>query len=246
MADAAKTTGVPRSPEGGEEGGRGDGRVSRAQRLRRERRQQVHNVARRLFADKGYHETSIQDILDGAAIARGTFYLYFDSKRAIFDELVDDFLLRIKGVVRPVDISAAASPLQQIEENVQRVIALLHESRDLTSIILRLAEGLDRDCDEKMDQFYGVLTALLGQAIANGQHMGLLRRCDPMVVAQAALGGLKEVVLQWIVHRDSSQRELEHICREMLNYSLQGIYLSEGSAQAAGAQEAVVPVPKSS
>lgn len=204
-----------------------DGRVSRAQRLRRERRAQVQSVARHLFADKGYHETSIQDILDGAAIARGTFYLYFDSKRAIFDELVDEFLARIKSVVRKVDIGpgAGAPPLQQIEDNVLRVMTIARESRDLTRIILRLTEGLDRDCDDKMAQFYGTLTALLRQAISNGQRMGLLRPCDPAIVSQAALGGLKEVVLQWIVHRDSTESELQHVCREILTYSLHGLFV---------------------
>ena len=64
----------------------------------------------RVFAERGYHETSIQDILDGARIARGTFYLYFDSKRAIFDELVDDFLRQLQGVVTRVDLSPGAEP----------------------------------------------------------------------------------------------------------------------------------------
>src|ERR1700712_1327200 len=74
-ASAAPATPAP--------GGRADGRVSRAQRLRQERSTQIQVVARTLFARRGYHETTIQDILDGAGIARGTFYLHFDSKRAI-------------------------------------------------------------------------------------------------------------------------------------------------------------------
>src|SRR3990167_4329719 len=68
-----------------------DGRSLRALRLRTERRTQILGVAREMFASRGYHETSIQDLLDRADIARGTFYLHFDSKRAIFDELIDDF-----------------------------------------------------------------------------------------------------------------------------------------------------------
>ena len=66
-----------------------DGRVARAQRLRHERSTQLLSVARRLFAERGYHKTSIQDILDTAGVARGTLYLHFDGKRAMFDALVD-------------------------------------------------------------------------------------------------------------------------------------------------------------
>ena len=70
-----------------------DGRVSRAQRLRESRRAAVLAVARRLFSQKGYHATSIHDIIEAAEIARGTFYLYFESKRAIFDELLDGLVI---------------------------------------------------------------------------------------------------------------------------------------------------------
>lgn len=211
--------------EGEEQEGREDGRVARARRLRQERREQVCTVARRLFAERGYHETSIQDILDGAGIARGTFYLYFDGKRAIFTELLDDFLDRIRSVVRRVDISpGAAPPLLQIEENLSRVMAKLSEARDMTRIVLHLAEGLDQDCDAKMADFYDRLLRLLGTALQEGQRMGLIRPCDASIVAQAALGSMKEVVLQWIVRRDSTPAELEHVIREILAFSLKGLF----------------------
>ena len=54
-------------------------------------------AARQIFADKGYHATSIDDIIEAADIARGTFYLYFESKRAIFDELLDELFTTLAG-----------------------------------------------------------------------------------------------------------------------------------------------------
>jgi AcrR family transcriptional regulator len=182
-------------------------------------------VARTLFAERGYHETSIQDILDGAGIARGTFYLHFDSKRAIFDLLIDDFLVRLQDVLTPVDVQAGApAPLVQLTENLARVILVLHDRRDLTRIILLLAEGLDAECDAKMAEFYSRVLDLLAGAIGRGQKLNLVRPCDPRIVAQAALGSLKEVMLQWIVRRDSTQDELHHVCHEILAYSLHGLF----------------------
>ncbi|MCS6913329.1 MAG: TetR/AcrR family transcriptional regulator [Myxococcales bacterium] len=202
-----------------------DGRVSRAQRLRAQRRQQVRQAARRLFAQRGYHDTSIQDILQEAGIARGTFYLHFDSKRAVFDDLVDDFLDRIRSMVRRVDTSPGAPPpLVQIEQNLSRVMDVLSSDRDMTRILLHLAQGLDKDCDAKVADFYDRVLLLLGGALEQGQRMGLLRPCDSRVVAQAALGSLKEVVLHWIVRRDSAREEVEHVIREILRFALEGLF----------------------
>ncbi|MFO0574901.1 MAG: TetR/AcrR family transcriptional regulator [Polyangia bacterium] len=219
--------------------GGGDGRVSRARRLREERSAQIQGVARQLFAERGYHGTKLQDILDAAGIARGTFYLHFDGKRAVFDHLVDDFLAHIRAVVTPVDVGPGApSPLTQIEENLLRVTTVLYDHRDLTRIVLLSAEGLDAEADAKMADFYGKLHQLLATAFERGQHMRLLRPCDAQVVAHAALGSLKEVALQWIVRqRDgrprggpagSDRAQLVHVCREVLAYGLYGLFRTDG------------------
>lgn len=222
----------PEEQLGGERAAKEDGRVSRALRLRQERRAQILVVARRLFAERGYHETSIQDILQGASIARGTFYLHFDSKRAIFSELIEDFVGRIRAVVTQVDVESlgAAPPLQQIEENLDRVFVILRENRDMTRILLRLTAGLDHDADATLAEFYERMAALLRGAILNGQRMGLVRACDAAVVAQAALGSLKEVVNAFIVQRDSEPAELRRVSRELLAFSLRGIFAGAGAA----------------
>ena len=57
-----------------------------------ERKRQVINHAKRLFLEKGYRNTSIQDILEDSNISRGTFYNYFPSKGELFKAVYDSFL----------------------------------------------------------------------------------------------------------------------------------------------------------
>lgn len=45
-----------------------------------QRKNAIINAAQKLFIEKGYHTTSIQDIIDQAGISKGTFYNYFASK----------------------------------------------------------------------------------------------------------------------------------------------------------------------
>ena len=79
-----------------------DGRVLRANARREHRRALILRAAVETFSARGYHRTRIADIIKSAGIARGTFYLYFDSKNAIFlellDTLLDEFLSGIEGV----------------------------------------------------------------------------------------------------------------------------------------------------
>jgi AcrR family transcriptional regulator len=59
-------------------------------------RRRLLEAAEAVFAEQGYHEASIVKITERAGIGLGTFYLYFDSKQAIFEALVIDLNRRVR------------------------------------------------------------------------------------------------------------------------------------------------------
>lgn len=59
-------------------------------------RTRLLEAAEQVFADLGYHEASIVKITERAGIGLGTFYLYFDGKQQIFEELVVDLNRRVR------------------------------------------------------------------------------------------------------------------------------------------------------
>jgi AcrR family transcriptional regulator len=213
---------TPDAP-GEDESSKIDGRVSRARHLRESRRAAVLTVARRIFSQKGYHDTSINDLIESAAIARGTFYLYFESKRAIFDELLDDLVKTLQAQVRRIDVGPAArAPLEQMNEMVDRLLKTLLDNREMARILLREAVGIDTDFDRKLADFYGRIEAMLVSALDTGRQLGLLRPCDPNVVARCILGSVKEVVQWAFVEQDPLRIDLERTGRELINHTLKG------------------------
>ena len=52
-----------------------------------ERRDDLMNAAERLFLEKGLEETTVEEITQGAAVAKGTFYLHFSSKADVLEAL---------------------------------------------------------------------------------------------------------------------------------------------------------------
>ncbi|GAA3916415.1 TetR/AcrR family transcriptional regulator [Microbacterium invictum] len=59
-------------------------------------RRKLLEAAESVFAGYGYHEASIVKITEHAGIGLGTFYLYFDGKQQIFEELVVDLNRRVR------------------------------------------------------------------------------------------------------------------------------------------------------
>jgi AcrR family transcriptional regulator len=207
-----------------------DGRVSRAQKARETRRAAVLQAARRIFYEKGYSGASIDDIIEAADIARGTFYLYFESKRAIFDELLDELFRTLQSKVSRIDVSPGAPPpVAQMDATVDKVFATLLEHRELARILLREAVGIDADFDRKLQEFYGRIGELIARAVETGKMMGLVRDCDAQVVARCILGAAKETVHHAFVENDPAElgeegvRKLGH---ELIAFTLTGLFKS--------------------
>ena len=63
-------------------------------------RRRLLDAAEMVFGDVGYPDASIVKITEAAGVAQGTFYLYFDSKQAVFDELVRDINQRVRHAMK--------------------------------------------------------------------------------------------------------------------------------------------------
>ncbi len=162
-----------------------------------ERRQQILSAARGLFAKRGYHLTTIDDIVAQAGVARGTFYLYFEDKRAIFSDLIDRFGSQLAvAIVRIVTDDPARSVGAQIHENIRRIIGTCLSERAMTKILFTDAVGIDPLFDRKLASFYENMVLLLVETLKDGQKLGIVADGEPRVLAYMALGALKELLYQ--------------------------------------------------
>jgi len=59
----------------------------------------IIETARKLFSKNGYHSTSINEIIEKAKIATGTFYLYFDDKFALYKYLLRSYRHQIRKAI---------------------------------------------------------------------------------------------------------------------------------------------------
>jgi AcrR family transcriptional regulator len=162
-----------------------------------ERRQQILTAARDEFAKRGYHQTTIDDIVATAGVARGTFYLYFEDKRAVFSDLIDRFAAQLAmTIVRITTDDPTETVAAQIRENIRRIIGTCLGDRAMTKILFSDAIGIDPAFDRKLMNFYDSMVGLLTESLRDGQALGVVSDGEPRVLAYMTLGALKELLYQ--------------------------------------------------
>jgi AcrR family transcriptional regulator len=172
-----------------------------------ERRQQILGAARDVFARRGYHAAKVDDIVAAAGVARGTFYLYFQDKRAIFGEIVDRTIARLGiAIVRVDPHDTARSVADQIRENIRRIVRVLLDDRATTKILLTDALGVDPAFDQKLLSFYDEMSSMLERSLSDGQSLSVVREGDVRLFSWLTMGAIKEVMFQ-IVQRGAAYDE---------------------------------------
>lgn len=79
-----------------------------------ERRRQLLDVALEVFGERGFHQTSMNDVAEAAGVTKPVLYQHFGSKRELFRELLRDVGDRLRDEVGKA-VTAAESPRQQVE-----------------------------------------------------------------------------------------------------------------------------------
>jgi AcrR family transcriptional regulator len=152
----AVTTGIESGADGP-----GTGPSSPGRRLTADaRRRQLFATALRLFAERGYAAATMDDIAEAAGVTKPLLYQHFESKRALYLELMDVFA----GVVvtRIVEATASADgPRQEVERGFAAYFALMVENE----AAFRLLYGREAPADQELSEARRRVEETIAQAI---------------------------------------------------------------------------------
>lgn len=196
---------------------------SGGERAKQERRRQILAAAKDVFAEAGYHGASINAIIERAQIARGTFYLYFESKAAVFDSILDQAMAELRARIHRIEVDdpKAPPPQVQLRDQVFATFEYVVKDRALATLLLSAGHTPEAEASERLDQFFAEMRDLLRRALDTGTEIGLIRKCHSELAAAALLGMIRGVIEQII--RKDSQTTVDDVVSEVLMVALRGV-----------------------
>ncbi len=83
--------------------------MTRRERERLIRKQEIIDASVKLFAGKGFNNTTLDDIAASSEFGKGTIYNYFSSKEEIYSEIVEDVSKNLKQIINQADKAAESA-----------------------------------------------------------------------------------------------------------------------------------------
>ncbi len=185
------------------------------------RRDELLRIAARLFAERGFRNTTVRDIADAAGILSGSLYHHFDSKESMVDEILQTFQQELFASYD--DVLASDLPARQkIEAAVRLSFEAIDEHHHEVAIFQNEADdlgGFDRFgyLAERNAQSRNVWLTLLTE----GVETGVLRPDLDLELTYRFIRDTVWVAVRW--YRPGAKLSHHDIADQYLTILLDGI-----------------------
>lgn len=182
--------------------------LTRKQRDKLIRQTDILKAAERVFAIKGYHDATIQDIAEEAQYSVGTIYLYFKDKEGLYLHLIEGKIEDLISIVKK-GTAYLTNPKDKIKSVVFLQLHYFEENQDFFRIYFSHRGGLpvikDRVSKTALDKFIKYID-YISEVISEAQNKGFIKASvEPKRLAYLLASMLNAVIIPWL--KESDQKE---------------------------------------
>jgi len=176
---------------------------------------EILDAARKVFAEKGFSETTMEQIADHAGIAKGTLYLYFKSKRDIYMAALTQGIRSLNAESRR-QVEAATAARDKLRAFIETRVSYFERNRDFFLIYhseignLRVPPAAG---ESEISELYlaqaQLLDGVLRAAVANGEIRDLRPDATAFAVLDLTRGMIVMRLLGW--SKADPQADVQHL-----------------------------------
>jgi TetR/AcrR family transcriptional regulator, cholesterol catabolism regulator len=175
----------------------------------RERRDQLIECAARLFAERGYHPTSVADIVEALGVGKGVFYWYFTSKEELLTELLKSSNHELRKRQQQA-MGDEADPVRRIELGIRASLAWFREHREYFAIIQFAAT--DETFAPVLARNREISISDTIRHLKDGIVDGRIADREPEMLAHAIHGVVAELTQHYLIDRDEPVDAVADLC----------------------------------
>ena len=143
-------------------------------------KRKIFETSMKLFAEKGYDATSIEEITSVVGVAKGTLYYHFSSKEEIFHFLVDEGMKLLQNSIS-IKTAQKTNSIDKLKSIVLIQLKVLYKYEDFMTIIFSQLWGNEPrniECKKYVVQYLKIIEEIIQDGINKGEGASALERRD--------------------------------------------------------------------
>lgn len=184
-----------------------------------ETRNRILDAAIVVFAEKGYHDARVDEIVQESNSSKGSVYFHFPSKQEIFWAVIDKFVLKLESNLTQA-ISTRQHGVEKVEAALNACLETFERYGSLAKIFLIQASGLGVAFESKLQDIHERFAALIKSYLDLAVSEGDLVPLDTEVASQIWMGAIYHVVIRWVRTGEPEPSRALPILRQMLLQSV--------------------------
>jgi len=190
------------------------GAVDSREARRQQRRARLTQAALAMFAARGYHETSVDDIVARARMSKSAFYEQFDSKEQCFREV----LAQEGGELIHAVIAAAAGGhdhRDRMRRGIRAFVVACYKRSAVARVMLVESVGLNASVEEVRHQLEGRFAHMVAEEVRSALlDDDFYANQDPVVFGRSVVGAVNDAVSYFLTHPGADAESLaDSLCR---------------------------------
>ena len=159
--------------------------------------ERILEAALEVIAEKGPHETTIDEIAQRAGVAKGTVYLYFKNKDSLLASLMQVGLDAFDSAVRR-RVAGHSDPIEQLKALIEEHVTQLHNHLKFGNIIWsQTSHTLPLELKEVFRECAKAYVDLLSTILERGRECGSMQVLDARMTARAIIGSMNQAVFDF-------------------------------------------------
>lgn len=134
-------------------------------------KRRIFNTAIKLFSEKGYDNTNIEEITAIAGVAKGSLYYHFSKKEEIFDLLLEEGFKLLKNNIE-LKCKGYDTALEKIKVVIMLQIRITVKYEYLLNVVFSQMWGEDsknKKCKQTVYEYIAIIEEIIKQGIENGE-----------------------------------------------------------------------------
>lgn len=168
------------------------------------RRGQLLDAAKTVFAEKGYHDTTVADVARAAGLSYGSVYWYFDSKEALFRALMSECeaALRLSVEVALSTTPTRDDPVAPFRAAVRAAFEFFEGDRDLVRLLFGDSRAMGRGIESHLAGIYQGFVSDIEEVVVQAQRGRHVVDAPPRLVAFSIAALIGQLALRRTVTTD--------------------------------------------